>query len=74
MRLFRFLCAAYCCLSLAACGTYIPSQRDWPNGSAREVADMNSVLVHSIVCELSYAVTLAIKQLKAGIRAFRLTP
>jgi hypothetical protein len=61
MRLFRFLCAAYCCLSLAACGTYIPSQRDWPNGSAREVADMNSVLIHSIVCELSYAVTLAIK-------------
>jgi hypothetical protein len=61
MRLFRFLCIASCCLSLAACGTYIPSQRDWPNGSAREVADMNATLVRSIVCELSYAVTLAIK-------------
>lgn len=61
MRLFRFLCATSYCLALAACGTYIPSQRDWPNGSAREVADMNAVLVHSIVCELSYAVTLAIK-------------
>lgn len=61
MRLVRSLYAATCCLSLAACGTYIPSQRDWPHGSAREVADMNSVLVHSIVCELSYAVTLAVQ-------------
>jgi hypothetical protein len=50
-----------CCLLLAACGTYIPSQRDWPYASDREVEDMNSVLIHSIVCELSYAVTLAIK-------------
>jgi hypothetical protein len=61
MRLTRLLCATSCCLSLAACGTYIPSQRDWPSGSAREVADMNATLVRSIVCELSYAVTLAIK-------------
>jgi hypothetical protein len=62
MRPFRLLCVASCALSLAACGTYIPSQRDWPNGSAREVADMNATLVRSIVCELSYAVTLAIKE------------
>jgi hypothetical protein len=61
MRLFRFLSAASCCLSLAACGTYIPSQRDWPHGSTREVADMNATLARSIVCELSYAVTLAIE-------------
>lgn len=57
----RFLSTVGFCLSLAACGTYIPSQRDWPNGSSREVADMNATLVRSIVCELSYAVTLAIK-------------
>jgi hypothetical protein len=61
MQLFRLLCAASCSLSLAACGTYIPSQRDWPHGSAREVADMNATLVRSIVCELSYAVTLAVE-------------
>lgn len=61
MRSVQLFLVASCCLSLGACGTYIPSQRDWPNGSSREVADMNATLVRSIVCELSYAVTLAIK-------------
>ena len=61
MKPLRIVFGLFCCLSLAACGTYIPSQRDWPYASDREVNDMNSVLVHSIVCELSYAVTLAIK-------------
>lgn len=60
MKTFR-LCAVFCGLSLSACGTYIPSQRDWPKDSPREVDDMNATLVRSIVCELSYAVTLAIK-------------
>jgi hypothetical protein len=61
MKTLRLLLAGFCCLYLAACGTYIPSQRDWPRSSSREVADMNSVLIHSIVCELSYAVTLAVQ-------------
>ena len=45
---------------LSACGTYIPSQRDWPNGSVTNVENMNAVLAHSIICELSYAVTLTV--------------
>lgn len=61
MKPLRFFYSILCCLLLAACGTYIPSQRDWPLDSDREVNDMNSVLVRSIVCELSYAVTQAIR-------------
>jgi hypothetical protein len=61
MTLLRLLLVASCCLSQTGCGTYIPSQRDWPNSSPREVADMNATLVRSIVCELSYAVTLSIQ-------------
>jgi hypothetical protein len=61
MRVLQLILIAICCLLQVACGTYIPSQRDWPNGSAREVADMNATLVRSIVCELSYAVTLSIE-------------
>jgi hypothetical protein len=61
MRHTRRLFAAACCLSQAACGTYIPSERDWPKSGPNEVNDMNSVLAHSILCELSYAVTLAIE-------------
>ncbi len=60
MRSLRLLFGASCCAFLAACGTYIPSQRDWPHASAPEVENMNSVLIRSIVCELSYAVTLTI--------------
>jgi hypothetical protein len=60
MRLLQLLWAVPCCL-LAACGTYIPSQRDWPKDTPGGVNDMNSVLVRSVVCELSYAVTVAIK-------------
>ncbi len=60
MKRLRFFLSASICTLLVACGTFIPSQRDWPNTSPREVADMNSVLIHSIVCELSYAVTIAI--------------
>ncbi|MDH6263800.1 hypothetical protein M2427_007757 [Bradyrhizobium sp. BR13661] len=60
MRL-RHLVFGAACLSLTGCGTYIPSQRDWPKSSSREVEDMNSTLIRSIVCELSYAVTLAVK-------------
>lgn len=61
MRL-RHLVFGAACLSLTGCGTYIPSQRDWPRSSSREVEDMNSTLIRSIVCELSYAVTLAVKE------------
>lgn len=74
MRLLHLFCTVVCCSTLAACGTYIPSQRDWPKDSSREVEDMNATLVRSIVCELSYAVTLAIKNdLKqaAGRRSHR---
>lgn len=60
MKILQWLFAIPCC-SLAACGTYIPSQRDWPYESDRLVNDMNATLARSIVCELSYAVTLAIK-------------
>ncbi|OSJ32098.1 hypothetical protein BSZ19_19850 [Bradyrhizobium japonicum] len=49
------------CLSQVACGTYIPSQRDWPNSETKDVERMNRTLVRSIVCELSYAVTLAVE-------------
>lgn len=59
-RLIPMLIVAVACISQSGCGTYIPSQRDWPNGSSRLVADMNSTLVRSVVCELSYAVTLAV--------------
>jgi len=52
---------AVICVIQSSCGTYIPSQRDWPNGSSRLVEDMNSTLVRSVVCELSYAVTLAVE-------------
>lgn len=61
MRL-QHLIFAVAYLSLTGCGTYIPSQRDWPKSSSREVEDMNSALIRSIVCELSYAVTLAVKE------------
>jgi hypothetical protein len=57
----RLLFAAICSLSLAACGTNIPSQRDWPKNNTPNVNDMNATLARSIVCELSYAVTLAIE-------------
>lgn len=57
----RRVFAAALCLSLAACGTFIPSERDWPYSSPNEVNDMNTVLAHSILCELSYSVTLAIE-------------
>jgi hypothetical protein len=60
--LSKIFFAAGCCLLQTACGTYIPSQRDWPHASAREVADMNAALLSSVVCELSYAVTLAIAE------------
>jgi hypothetical protein len=60
MRTPRLIFGASFCIALAACGTYIPSQRDWPYASDREVVNMNSVLIRSIVCELSYAVTLTI--------------
>jgi hypothetical protein len=61
MKVLRLLCPIALLLWLTGCGTYIPSQRDWPNDSTRNVQDMNSALAYSIVCELSYAVTLAIK-------------
>ncbi|MDA9390439.1 hypothetical protein WN73_06950 [Bradyrhizobium sp. CCBAU 45394] len=61
MRL-QHLILGVACLSLTGCGTYIPSQRDWPKSSSREVEDMNSALIRSIVCELSYAVTLTVKE------------
>jgi len=60
MKVFRVALGTLFCLSQAACGTYIPSQRDWPNASAGDVRDMNIALVRTVVCELSYAVTLAI--------------
>lgn len=60
MSIIRLLGAA-CCSTLAACGTTIPSQRDWPNDTALDVETMNNVLARSIVCELSYAVTRAIQ-------------
>src|SRR5437868_2603985 len=60
-RHLRRLLAAGCCLAQTACGTYIPSERDWPNSEPRLVNDMNTALAHSILCELSYAVTLAIE-------------
>ena len=53
--------ATIACLPLISCGTYIPSQRDWPNSSTSDVIRMNATLAHSVVCELSYAVTLAIR-------------
>jgi hypothetical protein len=56
------------CLAQAGCGTYIPSQRDWPNSRPRDVEDMNIALIHSIVCELSYAVTATIKGDRSGAR------
>lgn len=55
------LVLVFCCFLVASCGTYIPSQRAWPNGTDREVADMNATLLRSIVCELSYAVTLTVR-------------
>jgi hypothetical protein len=61
MRLLRVCIATAGCFFLAAFGTYVPSQRDFPNASPREVEDMNATLIRSIVCELSYAVTLAIE-------------
>ena len=60
MRFTRFTVAMASCFALSSCGTYIPSQRDWPHASTEEVAAMNSALVRSIVCELSYAVTHAL--------------
>lgn len=59
-RLASIFTVAIACTSQSSCGTYIPSQRDWPNGSSRLVEDMNATLVRSVVCELSYAVTLAV--------------
>lgn len=52
--------AVIVCVGQTSCGTYIPSQRDWPNGDARLVNDMNTALARTVVCELSYAVTIAI--------------
>lgn len=60
MRL-RFLTGLSLCLLQVACGTYIPSQRDWPNSETKDVERMNRTLVRSIVCELSYAVTVAVQ-------------
>lgn len=68
MKSFRSAPAALLCLMLVGCGTYIPSQRDWPNSRPREVEDMNIALVKSIVCELSYAVTATIKGDRTGAK------
>ncbi|SEH87176.1 hypothetical protein [Tardiphaga sp. OK245] len=46
----------------AGCGTFIPSQRDWPNDDTTDVANMNTYLAASVICELSYAVTIAIEK------------
>jgi len=66
MKMFRLALGALLCLTQAGCGTYIPSQRDWPNSRPRDVEDMNIALVRSIVCELSYAVTATIKGDRTG--------
>ena len=68
MRVFRSALGALLCFAQFGCGTYIPSQRDWPNSRPREVEDMNIALVRSIVCELSYAVTATIKGDRTGAR------
>jgi hypothetical protein len=68
MRIFRLALGALLCFAQFGCGTYIPSQRDWPNSRPREVEDMNIALVRSIVCELSYAVTATIKGDRTGAR------
>ena len=59
-RLASVVTVALACISQSSCGTYIPSQRDWPNGDSRLVSDMKTALVRSVVCELSYAVTIAV--------------
>jgi hypothetical protein len=61
MKAFRLAIGALLCFAQAGCGTYIPSQRDWPNSRPRDVEDMNIALVRTIVCELSYAVTAVIR-------------
>jgi hypothetical protein len=61
MKLLRIVFGISVCLFQAACGTFIPSQRDWPKSDNNSVEDMNIALVRSIVCELSYAVTVAIR-------------
>ncbi|WP_257170366.1 hypothetical protein [Bradyrhizobium sp. SRS-191] len=60
MRPLRLFVVSLCVL-VTGCGTFIPSQRDWPNDGTGDVANMNTVLVRSIVCELSYAVTTVIE-------------
>lgn len=62
MRIARAVSAIVVCSMLAACGTYIPSQREWPSTDTQSVNDMNIALARTIVCELSYAVTVAIRE------------
>jgi hypothetical protein len=68
MKPLRIVLGISLCLSQAACGTYIPSQRDWPKSDSNSVEDMNIALVRSIVCELSYAVTVAIRNDREAAR------
>jgi hypothetical protein len=49
------------CSLLTSCGTYIPNQRDWPNTKDTDNLKMNAALARTVVCELSYAVTIAIR-------------
>ena len=71
MKFFRIALGALICVAQAGCGTYIPSQRDWPNSRPRDVEDMNIALVRTIVCELSYAVTAVIRNDRDGARRRR---
>ncbi|MDB5611589.1 MAG: hypothetical protein JWP25_8489 [Bradyrhizobium sp.] len=71
MKVLRFVLIACLCAAQVGCGTYIPSQRDWPNSRPRDVEDMNIALVRTIVCELSYAVTVAIRNDREGARRRR---
>lgn len=71
MKLFRVAIGALLCVAQVGCGTYIPSQRDWPNTRPRDVEDMNIALVRTIVCELSYAVTAVIRNDRDGARRRR---
>ena len=68
MHGLRYILGIGLCLSQATCGTYIPSQRDWPHSDSQSVNDMNVALIRTIVCELSYAVTLAIAGDREGAR------
>ncbi|MBY5536596.1 hypothetical protein HFO42_25925 [Rhizobium leguminosarum] len=61
MLILRLLLLTMLAVSLASCGTFVPSLRDWPNNlTDAQSEEMVQAIVRAVRCELRNAVTTAV--------------